>query len=314
MDEGTPGPAPAGEEARALPYLYRAFGLTIASEIAFPELLPGEGEPDVRVVYGAVPEHLDAPVKTGVLFEAAKDNYLLRVDGVARYLARHGREVLVNRAEGAQDSDVRALLLGSVVTALLHQRNVLVLHAGGVVGRTGAVLIAGHSGQGKSTLLAALAERGYPIVADDEAAITFDSAGQPFVHPAYPRLKLWADAVSRLGRDPADMPRVRAKAGKYAFSVEPGFTQHQVPVAHLCVLERGDDSFPRVEPVSDSDGFTTVRQQTRNPRVLQGLGQLAEHFVLAARFAAQVPISRVARPRDGDTVAEIATLIQALLA
>ena len=53
------------------------------------------------------------------------------------------------------ESDVRVFLLGSCIGALLHQRGILVLHAGAIHTDKGAVLFTGPWGIGKSTLLAA---------------------------------------------------------------------------------------------------------------------------------------------------------------
>ena len=71
--------------AVALPWIYRVHGLTIASEFELPDLAPGAGAPDVMVRRGVVPERLHEPVSVGVLFEASRDHFLIRLDGTARY-------------------------------------------------------------------------------------------------------------------------------------------------------------------------------------------------------------------------------------
>jgi hypothetical protein len=83
------------------PRIYSLHGLTISCDFACPELTPASGRADVRVTVGDVPAHLESPRRTGVLFEAAPGHYLLNIDGVARYWARGGSEVLVDPAAGA---------------------------------------------------------------------------------------------------------------------------------------------------------------------------------------------------------------------
>ena len=59
-------------------YLYSAFGLTIASELECPELLPGKGKPDVTISYGKVPDNIANPNKEGFRYSISDRQYLLR--------------------------------------------------------------------------------------------------------------------------------------------------------------------------------------------------------------------------------------------
>jgi serine kinase of HPr protein (carbohydrate metabolism regulator) len=46
-----------------------------------------------------------------------------------------------------------------------------------------AVLVCGGSGAGKSTVAAALVQRGYPLVTDDVCAVSPSGTAAPVVHP-----------------------------------------------------------------------------------------------------------------------------------
>src|SRR5271165_534370 len=164
-------------------FQYRAYGLSIDSDFALPELAPvgqtpwsaagalaglcaptrevGQGadcgpggpphQPDVTIRAGSVSETLDQPYAVGVLYRAAPGRFLLSIPGIARYLALDGRMIVIDRAAGADDADVRVFLLASVFGALLHQRGVLPLHGSAVAAGPGAVLFLGASVSGKST-------------------------------------------------------------------------------------------------------------------------------------------------------------------
>ena len=73
-------------------------------------------------------------------------------------------------------------LVGTVVEGL-HRQGLLAVHAGAAAGPSGAILIAGRSGQGKSTLVLGLVRRGLDLMSD-ELALLDPAAG--VVHP-YPR-------------------------------------------------------------------------------------------------------------------------------
>ena len=286
-------------------YVYTVYGITIASELEFPQLLTGSGAPDVWVRYGAVPEHLPSPVRTGVLFEVQQDSFLLRVEGIARYWMRAGRDVLVDVSPGALASQVSTFFLGSVLTAVLHQRGALVLHASGVVGSRGAALFAGHSGSGKSTLLAKLVNRGYEALGDDAVVVTRDATGQLLAHPGFPQIRLWADAVTRLGQSLEGLRRVFPGADKYA--LRPAGFRGCVPVPlaglHVLGLCAGDDV--RLEQVEGRERFSVVREYTKNVQILEGLQMQVPHFRLAAETACRVPIVRMLRPRGRDSLDEL---------
>jgi len=73
-------------------------------------------------------------------------------------------------------------LVGTVVAGL-HRQGVLAVHAGAAAAPGGAVVVAGRSGQGKSTLILGLVRRGLGLMSD-ELALLDPRAG--LVHP-YPR-------------------------------------------------------------------------------------------------------------------------------
>src|SRR6266536_1366743 len=163
--------------------VYRAFGLTIRSEIELPELLPGEASPDLEIRFGKVPDKLRDPTAAGVCYEASSGQFLLKVDGHARYWATNGSEIVIQQDFRTARDDLRAFLLESVLGAILHQRGVLALHASAIEVRGGAAILAGPSGAGKSTLAAALAKRGHRVLSDEIAAVTIRE-GWPCVLPA----------------------------------------------------------------------------------------------------------------------------------
>src|SRR5579871_2989591 len=113
----------------------------------------------------------------GVLWQAAKDRFLLEVPSVARYLVEHGRRIAIAPTDGAAQADVVRFLRMAPLAALLYQRGVLVFHAAAATFGDEAVLLAGDSGAGKSALLARLVARGWTMLADDLAIVDCDAAG-----------------------------------------------------------------------------------------------------------------------------------------
>ena len=79
----------------------------------------------------------------------------------------------------------------------LRLRGVTALHAGTIVVDGRAIVLVGDAGAGKSTTAAAFARLGYPILAEDIAAL--DDRGNCFwIQPGYPHVNLWPPSVELL--------------------------------------------------------------------------------------------------------------------
>jgi hypothetical protein len=88
-------------------------------------------------------------------------------------------------------------LLNNQVVPLVRSTDRLVLHAAGIVLPRGAIALVGRGGAGKSTLAAALARRGHPLLCDD--ALEVDASGRvPEARPGGDTLRVWPDTREKL--------------------------------------------------------------------------------------------------------------------
>ena len=287
-------------------YEYVAFGLCWRSSIALP-LAASQGragQPDVTVRFGETPARLPGAVgDTPHVWEAAPGAALLHVADVARYLVTTGEIVIDPR--GGDDGDVATFLIGPVMAALLQQRGVVTLHAAAVETDAGAVLLLGSSGAGKSALAAALVERGHTLLADDVTGLV-PAAGGVLALPAFPRLRLWADALRPAER----RQRVRRNLEQYWKPVA-RFGAAPRPVCAAFVLESHNRPDFDVAPIPASRAFWTVWDHTYRKRLLDALGQRPRHLRTGMVLARGVPFVRVRRPNHPFRLAELADRIEA---
>ena len=287
---------------------YRAYGLWVRSPIALPFIrvpVPPTGEPDVTVRIGATPEALPAPVESHGPWETAPGAYLRNVRDVARFLVTGGRDILVE-PRGGSDHVVGLFLTGPVFAALLQQRGVALLHAGAIETGAGAVLFAGDPGSGKSSLLAALVERGYAMLADDVTGVVPDAGGGAVALSAFPRMKLWADTLDELALQGRARGRVREGWEKYLVPVE-RFRTTPLAVRAVCVLGSHQRERIEVRTAPPADAFGWLCRHTYRGKYLRGLGQQPAHFRTVVALARRVPVVGVRRPASAfrlDTLAD----------
>ena len=288
---------------------YRAFGLNVCSELEFSGVSPGSGVADVYVRLGSVPEQLENAGARGVFYQATDRQLLLNVRHVARYLISSGNEILVDVAPGADQGMVSLLLFGSAFGALLHQRRVLALHGSAIATRHGAMVFAGASGHGKSTLAGVFQQRGFPVLADDVCPI--ETRAFPTVLPANPFLMLWADAANRLGIDERHLRRTRTGLEKFILPLGDNYAVEPTPLHAIYILEPSNlDSFS-VTPIHGIRKIRTLCLNTYRPQFVDAMNLDSQHFRQVSSVARQTRISVVKRPIRGFRVDELADLLAA---
>lgn len=148
---------------------YRAFDLIVDSIFA----LPGAMEIDAR---GAAPDIVivagNAALATATAsigpYRTAGNSIEFTAPGVGRYLLNAG-QIIVEAEPDGDRAMLIALLLATALPAVLWMRGDIAIHACAAVPHrgTGAIAVTAPSGGGKSTLLAAWAESGAGVIADD---------------------------------------------------------------------------------------------------------------------------------------------------
>ncbi len=284
-------------------YTYRIFDLLVKSQISCPELIQSpnsfgeEKESDIVIKFGFVPQSLGKDAFTGVRFETKPGLFLMHVDGVADYLVCNGKEIIIQPASNADEDAIRLFLLGSAFGAVLHMRNILALHGSCVCNDSGAYALVGKSGAGKSTLAASLCTSEFNLLSDDICAIQLDKHNNPVVLPAYPQLKLWADALDELGIDVSKLRKVRPQVEKHALKKHNMFCKTSVPLRKIYLLSPHHQDTTEIKPIdSELARFKILRRHTYREKFLEGLQTQTVHFSQISTLSHTLPCSSVQRP------------------
>ncbi len=293
-----------------LGYSYTAFGLIIHSQIEIPELIAAEGEPDIIIRLGKVPVHLENPSSTGVRFEASPNEFLLTLDTVGRYLVFGGKEIVIEPFDGVSLNDIRLFLLSSVFAALLHQREYLVLHGSCIEKDGTAIIFSGASGIGKSTLAAAFYEKGYHIICDDLSVVVFGEDDSPYVVSGIPSLKLWDDALKKLGKNTDSLVMVRETMQKYRVDIADKYWSHPLPLKQIYILGSDLETNIRITELDSFEKMKAINNNTFRKRFLEGQGVKPVHFKQCALLAQKVGVFRVLRPRAEFLIEELSAILE----
>lgn len=295
-------------------YRYLVAGLTIGSEMALPELIPCSSKdfaPDVEIHFAPVSTNLPGATQSTFETQTTATDVLIKIPDVARYLIKAGRTILIDAEAGVEVKDVRLFLLGSAFGAIYFQRGYLPLHASVVVINGQAVAFMGESGAGKSTLAAWLNSQGYPLLCDDVCVIRFEADGVPVAYPAFPRLKLWNDALEAFDIDASALQKDYFRADKYHLHVTNKFSMDPVPLKHMFILQFSDvASKPGIEDIQPAHAVPYLRNNTYRNEYISGLGLTRSHFLDCVKLAQNTSTHILSRPRRFSEMAECQKVIE----
>src|SRR5690348_12245158 len=168
----------------------------------------------------------------------ADDVHAIRLDwpSVCSLSVRAGAEIVVHKAKEAEPSHLRHLVSGVGIGLALSQQGIFTLHAGAVAVGGIAVVIAGHKGTGKSTLISALNARGHAVLSDDVVALDLVTKGQPTVRVGPPNVNLWPDSAIATGLNPSDLAQICSRSPKLVGTVKDVGRDSPVRLGAIIVL------------------------------------------------------------------------------
>jgi len=293
-------------------YKYKAFGLSIESEIFFPELILTDDKPDVYIKYGSIPKRLENPKKTGIKFQASENELLLNVDNVAGYYIQNGNSITINKYNNKDENSIRLFLLGSAFGALLIQRDVFSLHGSSTVIDGKAVVFSGVSGTGKSSLVTEFYNDDYLFLNDDVSSILFNG-GELFVVSAYPRIKLWKDTVDQFSLNENNFDKIRKNIQKFGVPTKEKYCNTQPPLEAIFILGTKNTEGIDVREIKGIEKFNILKRNTYRFQFINGLNKQKEHFKAFNELALKIPVYKLDRPKKGFYTKEMKTEIMKII-
>ena len=243
----------------------------------------------------------------GITLEVDSHGDVLIHTASARYYVIGGHTVLIDADPTLASSMMRYMVLSYCLPTLINQRGVqMALHANAIYTPRGAIILAGASGGGKSTLHAALLRRGMPMLSDDVAVLQ-NNAGGYAVLPGMRRYRITTDAWERL-QPPAD--KVVPLGGPYnkMALLAPASLMHKkpAPLAAIYVLEPHDGGEIFVEKLQGVAAFHLLQTQAYLPL---GSMVLSRDMLAFSNLVDHTAVYRVRRPIHRWTVDELTDIV-----
>lgn len=293
-------------------FFYQYYGLVVSSDLLLPELrLLTLAEPlaaDVNIRQAVVAsEGLADGSILGPYLQGGDRSLWLSIPEVARFLVRNGTEILYEPFAGSDADSIRTFLLGSCTGALLFQRGYLVLHGNAFQVGDSCVMCVGSSGIGKSTLAAAMMQRGHKIIADDVCPV--DARG--YAIPGIPRIKLWQDSATKLGIDTSSLQRVRPDMEKFNYPLKNAYCQEALPVSAIYILNSDISPNMKVERLQGMGKYLPLKKHTYRFQYMQGMRLGNQHLKLTSQLSSRIHLSQITRPRGCFALNQLADFILA---
>jgi hypothetical protein len=296
---------------------YRAFGLTIASDLELPELSPAPpGPADAAIRLVDTGRGFPAPETPGTFRFGDSDCFLLYPQIGAFRVAASGL-IEVEPRPGVDPALIGFPLLGPVMALLLQMRGAFLLHGSALVGPgKEAFAFLGDKGAGKSTTAAAFLRAGYPLLTDDIIAITGLDHGAGRIMPAFPQVKLTRAASAVFaGEDLTERPGVPLVREKQRYLVGSGLAGEQHAPGHFFLLRRGEALAIRdLDPKERMKAFLRFSYGTRfGPESITPTIAV-RHARACAALAHRARAAILTVPHDLDALGEVVAFVEAELA
>lgn len=289
-----------------LPFLYSAFALTIGSNVPLPELPAGDGEADVEIRVGPLRE--PTPDSDSWAVVASPGEARGWAPGAGAFHVRRGAEIVIDAMPTADERAIRLAVVGPLLGVILSQRGRFVLHASAVSIDGHAVAFTGPSGRGKSTLVAALARAGHPLIADDMTVIDLDGRF-PAVKPGFPRVKLWPDSAEALEHDVEGLPLIHPERTKRSLIVPAAVTPTEIPLRRCYLIEDADRE--SVGEISGSECVLSLVGLTYQASWMHESGSSGSNLLHCAALARSGVVRRLRRRRSFHALPEVIRFIEA---
>jgi len=224
----------------------------------------------------------------------SENSFYLDVPGIAKYLAENGKIVCIEKYPKAKNSEVELFLNGSVLGAILHQRQHFPLHASSFNFRDNPIIICGESCAGKCSITAALCLDGAEFLTDDITPLEVHE-GKFFITPISDSLKLWGDTVDTLEINKNELVRIRNDRNKFYWKKSSHPKKCEVKM--IIHVETGPVQDVQIEEIMGTTKFELLLNQIYRKEYIKAMTVAKKtYFDYIVKLSKSILVYNVIRP------------------
>lgn len=285
---------------------YLICGLSVSADMPLPGVWRTDpvDKPDVIIRVSSIPRQFDDHGSADRIWSVTGQDFLLKIPGLMRLLVHGGRDMVVEPAAGVAVAETVPFILSTGIGAILHQRNILALHAATVAWQGQGIALCGQAGIGKSTMAATLCQIGAQFLGDDVAAVRMDGGGRPLVYPDGRQHRLWADAVAHLDLTSRRSDPVRLHLDKFHVSPDQGAEADRAPLPLSTIVLLRDRPHtappapPEIQDLPLVDALPLLRAEVFRPKLAERMEHAGRLFTQIAGLLGHVRVLRLQRTRS----------------
>ena len=293
---------------------YNLYGMHILSDFEFVQLEPLEEihkeKADVLICEGVV---ADEYKKDRECYSKIRKEVSYMANHTCYLLIEHGNKITYEKKPNAKENNLNAFLLGWGIAIICYQKEQLAIHCSCVADDTGAVLISGTSGSGKSSITSYLLKKGYKLVADDMAVVSVDENGVAYALSAFPYQKLCRDIAMESGIKEEEMIYIDENKDKFLVPYKGDFVRKPVPVKAMIILGFSESDTVISGEIQGVDKIYACVNSLFLRGLLKKKAYYPENISSCLKLASCIPIYYVSRPLDVDTKEEVINTIWELV-
>lgn len=248
-------------------FLYKAYGLILQTdfEISFLKKLDATScQIDVYIKENGFNEEIIHQYQSNDvsidLFLEEHETLVSYKKNLGIFHIRNGNIVNYKKNKNAHNDEFARVVLNTVMSYILYQRNFLVIHSSGVEGGEDISLFVGASGSGKSSLAYDIAKKGsYKIISEDFIPIKYVN-NNLFLKSSYPVIKLDENIVDSNLNDKKIFKSLTDPFKRSVYLNDNFVESPSKKIKKIFFLEWGEQSF--VEEISTNDAFKKLYSNT----------------------------------------------------
>lgn len=177
-------------------------------------------------------------------------------------------KIVINSSSSLKEDFIRIILLDIAIPLLLTKKKMLMLHANVVNLKGNGVAFLGPSGVGKSTTSILLDQKGYKLISDDISCIRINKKKDPTVFSGFSTIKLGAEIIKILGKNPEEMPKIHHNLNKYLYD-NTEFQNKSIPLKSIYILKRSNNTY--IQDISPQSAMIELINNTLLGKVFSSI-------------------------------------------